>query len=343
MKIVRQLEPTRWKTFVDENPYGNIFHTPEMFDVFARTKGHQPELWATVDDRGNPLALLPLVKLTLLNGPLRFLTTRAVCYGSVLAAPNEQGKAALNFLLDHYKKETSGNALFTELRNMVDIQEVQSVLDEHGFVYEDHLNFISDLTLPEDALWRKISKRKRETIRAAQNRGTTIEEMTDPAKFDIAYRFLQDVYARVHIPLADASLFRSAFNILAPRGMFKILLARVGEKYAGSLFLLTYHGRILYWYIGANRAMSANAPSEVLVWHAMQWGKANDYSMFDFGGGGKPTEPYGPREFKSRFGGTQVNFGRHLRVHSLLRLKLSQVGYQLYRRSALFKASVSTT
>ena len=342
MKIVRQLEPARWKTFVDENPDGNIFHTPEMFEVYARAKGHRPELWAAVDDQGHPLALLPVVKLTLLSGPLRFLTTRAVGYGSVLAAPNEQGRAALNLLLDQYKKEARGNALFTELRNQSDLHQVQAALGERGFVYEDHLNFISDLALPEDTLWRKISKRKRDSIRAAQNHGTTIEELTDPAKFDIAYGFLQDVYARVHVPLADASLFRAAFDVLAPRGMFKILLARVGEKYAGSLFLLTYHGRILYWYIGADRAMTAGAPSEVLVWHAMQWGKANGYSTFDFGGGGKPTEPYGPREFKSRFGGTQVNFGRHVCVHSPLRLKLSQVGYQLYRRSALFKASAPT-
>ena len=34
MKIVRQLDRSVWSKFVDRHPLGNIFHTPEMHEMF---------------------------------------------------------------------------------------------------------------------------------------------------------------------------------------------------------------------------------------------------------------------------------------------------------------------
>ena len=39
---------------------------------------------------------------------------------------------------------------------------------------------------------------------------------------------------------------------------------------------------------------------------------------FDFMGGGSPSEGYGVREFKSRFGGEEVEWGRWLKVRKKL-------------------------
>jgi hypothetical protein len=47
--IVHTLPEEEWRRFVEEHPAGNIFHTPEMFQVFSRAKGHQPELWAAIE------------------------------------------------------------------------------------------------------------------------------------------------------------------------------------------------------------------------------------------------------------------------------------------------------
>lgn len=347
MKIVHQLDPVRWRAFVDAHPHGNIFHTPEMFEVFTRAKGHQPELWAAIEDNpaepGAPkiLALAPLVKLTLFNQLFRPLTTRAIAYGGVLCAPNAEGYTALNTLLTAYQATAGWGALFTEFRNLADMSDLRPSLAKHGFVYEDHLNFLVDLMQPQDVIWRNISKSTQQRIRTSRNKGTSIEEVMEPERLKIAYRFLQDVYARVQVPLADLSLFRAALDVLTPRGMMQVLLARAGERYAATAFLLSYHGRVLYWYVGADRSLSAYGPSELLVWHAFQWGKEHGFQMFDFGGGGKPDEKYGPREFKSKFGGLQVNFGRDLYVHSPLRLRVSEAVYQFYRRTNFFKASAA--
>jgi serine/alanine adding enzyme len=54
--------------------------------------------------------------------------------------------------------------------------------------------------------------------------------------------------------------------------------------------------------------------------------------VFDFGGAGRPDEPYGPREFKSKFGGELVDYGRDVLVHGPVRLRVSRSAYAVARR-----------
>ncbi|HID61431.1 MAG TPA: GNAT family N-acetyltransferase, partial [Anaerolineae bacterium] len=100
--IVRTLPEEEWHRFVEEHPAGNIFHTPEMFQVFEQAKGHQPALWAATDDSDRLLALLTPVKVTLLGGLLTQLTSRSVIYGGVLCELTSDGRDALKCLLMAY-------------------------------------------------------------------------------------------------------------------------------------------------------------------------------------------------------------------------------------------------
>jgi serine/alanine adding enzyme len=331
MEIVRQLDEHLWRDFVDSHPLSNIFHTPEMFQAFSRTKGHQPELWATTQE-GRVLALLLPVRITLKDGLLRPFTTRAVVYGSVLCVSGSEGKEALEMLLRVYKREAKRNILFTELRNLSNLSDLQPVLNESDFAYEEHLNFLIDLDQPEETIWRNISKSGRQSVRTSRNKGTVIEEVTEQQKVIIAYQLLQKVYTRARVPLASPTLFEVAFDILAPRRMFKIFLARIDEDYIGTCLLLMHKGRIIDWYAATDRAFSSHSAGDLLIWHTLQWGKEHHFHLFDFGGAGKPGEDYGPRKFKAKFGGALVNYGRNTCVHAPARLKLSQTGYQLVRR-----------
>ena len=39
MQIVRKLDMDAWRDFVMQNPRANIFHSPEMYQAFERTRG----------------------------------------------------------------------------------------------------------------------------------------------------------------------------------------------------------------------------------------------------------------------------------------------------------------
>ena len=98
------------------------------------------------------------------------------------------------------------------------------------------------------------------------------------------------------------------------------------------LTLLLHNHTIIYWYTGTPRQYSPYRPADLLVWYTLEWGSTNGYRVFDFGGAGKPSEEYGPRTFKAKFGGTLVNYGRNICVHSPQLLKLSQWVYQMARK-----------
>ncbi len=331
-ECVRQLDDSQWRSFIDQHPKANIYHTPEMFAVFARAENHLPQLYAMVDSRGSLLALFLPVEVSVKDGLLRPLTTRAIAYGSVLCAESAAGERALRQLLAEYQRESSRRALFTELRHVDDATDVQPLLNKAGFQSEGHLNYWIDLREPEDALWKKISKSGRQRIRSAANKGVIVEDVTERETIADAYRLLQDVYTTVQVPLASRTLFEAAFDVLAPENMMKIFLARLDGRPIGVRFLLLHKNRIIDWYAGADREFLSFSPNEVLVWHALTWGQSHGYELFDFGGAGKPDEEYGPRVFKSKFGGELLDLGRDVYVHSPLRLKVSTLGYQVARR-----------
>lgn len=330
--VVQTLAEKEWRRFVEEHPQGNIFHTLEMFQVFAHTKGHQPRLWAATDDGGQVLALLLPVQITLMDGLLRRFTSRAVAYGSVLYAPGAEGRGALAALLRAYRQEMKNGSLFTELRNTSDTSDVCPVLKKNGFVYEDHLDYLIDLNKPIEKVWRRISKNCRKAIRKSMNKGVVVEEVQDRDLVPTCYDLLRQSYRRSQVPLADLSLFEGVFDILVPKGMAKFLLARVDNRYVATSMEMPYKDTIYSWYAGYDRSYRSFYPNDILVWHILKWGVENGYLCYDFGGAGRPDEPYGVRDFKAKFGGQLMNFGRYTFVHAPALLALSKVGYQIYRK-----------
>jgi CelD/BcsL family acetyltransferase involved in cellulose biosynthesis len=332
MEIVQQLDESVWREFVGSHPQAQIFHTPEMFEVFACADGHQPVLWAATEGHTRVLALLPAVEVTLKDGLWRSFTTRAIAYGSVLCEPGAEGEVALAQLLQSYARAARKRALFTELRNLSDLTPAQPVVQNCGFAYEDHLNYLVNLDLSPEEVMQNIGRRTRKNLRRALKQGdVVIEEASRLEQAEVCYRLLRTTYAAVQVPLAGWSLFQAAFNVLYPRGMVKFLLARVGEEYAAGSVELVFKDKIYGWYGGMDRNYSEFIPNEVLLWHLFEWGAQNGCKVYDFGGAGKPDEDYGVRDFKAKFGGQLVCYGRNTLVHSRARLAISKGGYQLYR------------
>ena len=56
------------------------------------------------------------------------------------------------------------------------------------------------------------------------------------------------------------------------------------------------------------------------------------YRVYDFGGAGKPNEEYGVREFKAKFGGNLVCYGRNTWVPNSVLLSICKFGYEILRQ-----------
>lgn len=332
MDIVRNLDEQIWADFVEQHPDGNIFQTPDMFQVFARARGHKPELWAAVDEQRQVRALLVPVQVVLANGPLRRFTARSIAYGGVLCSPQAGWQEALTKLWSTYIQQRQA-VLFTELRHKADSSALQPILQGHRCQFEEEDNFLVDLALPVEQVWLNIKKSARKKIRQAENKeALVIEEVRRPDQIAAWYQTLRKTYETARVPLADRSLFEAAFDVLYPKGRVQFLLGQVEGKYVAASVALLYKGTIYGWYRGFDRDYGTFLPNDLMVWHLLKWGAENGYRLFDFGGAGKPNEEYGPRQFKAKFGGNLVSYGRNVYVHNPKVLRVSRFGYQVYRR-----------
>jgi lipid II:glycine glycyltransferase (peptidoglycan interpeptide bridge formation enzyme) len=332
IEVVPGVDETSWRDFVDRRRDASIFHTPEMARVLGDCRGHRVVPWAARERGGSVRALFVPVEITLMRGALRSWTSRAVVYGGVLADDAPSGADATRALLDTYKASGGGAALFTEVRHQCDVSALAPVLRSVGFSHEGHLNYLISLRRREADLWQSLTRSAKQRIKSAEKKGVVVDEATDRADCDAAYDLLESVYRRVRVPLASRELFAAAMQLLHPRGMFRIVTARVDGRMIGARFLLVHRGRIIDWYAGSDRAYASWSPNEVLVWHVLRWGVEHGFEVFDFGGAGRPDEPYGPREFKAKFGGELVDFGRDVMVHAPGRLRASRMGYAAARR-----------
>ncbi len=169
-------------------------------------------------------------------------------------------------------------------------------------------------------------------MQKARRSGVTIEEATDPAAIGDAYEVLRDVYHRIQVPLPDRSLFDASARILGPLGMFSMLLARWEGQTIGVLCLLRYRGVVTYWYTGTLREHATVRAGDLLAWHAISSEAAAGNRVFDFGGAGRPDEPYGVRDFKAKYGGELIEPGRATWTPSPRRYRATTAAYELVRR-----------
>ncbi len=331
MHIVTTLPVDVWKSFVDQHPQGNIFHTPEMFQVFSQVEGYQPMLWAAVHNDGRIAALFLPVFVTL-NPFLGPLTRRAIVYGSALCAPGTESCQALSMVLKDYLQQNKRTCLFTELRNVSDMQNQQPVLREHGFTYHQYLNYLIDLGLSTREVFQNIGSRTRKNIKRGLNKQVvTVKEVTDTGEIDDCFNLLSQTYRAAKVPLSPRSMFMAAYKLLYPKKMVRFTLAYIENRPAAVSVELLYKNVMYGWFGGMDRAYGKYNPNEMLMWHLLQWGSEHNYRVYDFGGAGKPGEEYGVRDFKAKFGGELVSYGRNIKVHRPALLWLSQQGYQVIR------------
>lgn len=329
MQIVHQLEEKKWLDFVDQHPQGNIFHTPEMFRAFSNAAGYDPTLWAAIDEQENPLALFLPVRITVMSRLFGAFGRVAIAYGSILAIPSPRGKQALSELLHAYNRMARGEVLFTELRNLLDIQAYQPILHQCGFLYQDHLNFLAHLNGSLDDIWKRLVPAARRNIHKAQASGIVVSLATHAEEIATTYSILRQHYHRIQTPLPPLSLFQAVFENLSPLNKVKVLIARHENIPIGVLYLLIYKNTALYWYTATLSEYRSYRPADLLMWSALQLSQELGCHTFDFGGAGKPDEIYGVRDFKAKFGGVLVNFGRNTCIHSPLRYHISQTAYSL--------------
>lgn len=322
------VEPSRerWNEFVNANPESNIFQTYDMKDVYDKTKNYKTLLLA-VEKEGNIVAGT-LIEIRKERGwPASYFATRAVIEGGPLYTEKE----AISFLIKEIETRLKGKVIYIHIFNEGDTSDIKDIMLNSGYNYEDELNFLIDLDRNKEIIFSDIHKSRRKCINRAKNMNVLIKKVDKKEDLVKFYGLVKETYKRIRVPAAHYSLIESCFDVLGNKGMVDFYIAEFEGKTIGVRAIIKYKDIVYDWSAGSSEDNLDKYPNEALVWHILEE-NAGKYKIFDFQGAGKPGQNYGPGEFKRRFGGKEVNFGRFKKVLCPIRNKIAMIGLKLYQK-----------
>lgn len=327
-----KIDKNKWSEFVFNHPHGNIFQTPEMYKVYQNTQKYEPIFLAVVNNKDEISGSLLAVIQKEREGILGIFSSRSIIWGGPLIRDNNP--EILDKILNEYNNIIKRKAIYTQFRNLWDRGNEKNIFKRNGFEYGDHLDIIFDLKKSENELLDEMSKNRKKGIKQSYKRGISINKinLTNEEMFTKSYNTILDVYNKVKIPMPDVSFFKNAIYELHDKNFILALGAFVDDELIGVRIALCYKKMVYDWYAGAKDEYLNYRPNDILPWEIIKWGVNNGYEIFDFGGAGKPGVSYGVRDYKLKFGGELVNYGRFEIIHQPMMYKIAKVGFILWQK-----------
>ena len=364
MKASTNISITDWQEFTESHPGGSVFQSPVMYQQFAASEKHEPLVLGVFGDDGALCGILLGVFIHERGGLAKLLSSRFVVYGGPLISGDEgQKRACLDLLLGELVGRTGRKALFIQFRNFFGWEGYLDVFERHGFTYLERLNYVvnipvrgtgnggrgtsnqqavagNDLSEVKQALLANMSASRHRQVRKGLASGAEIIAPENIKQLREFYNILYKLYRyKVRKPLPGWSFFENFYNLTSSRlphpiphtPIGIIRLVKYDDRIIGGILAPVTPGKCIYeWYVcGLDREYREQHPSVLATWAALEYAIANNIGSFDFMGVGRPGIPYGVRDFKARFGGSEVNHGRLTRINNRFLYNIAELGYNV--------------
>lgn len=331
IKIIRnasEIDLNKLEIFISNHPHGNFFQTTKAFHFFQSVDNYEPVLVVAIDGEEIVGSVLAVV-IKEGKGLKGYFSRRCIVRGGPLVKDeNPEVYSQILYKLNEIAKK---KAIYLQFRNFFDLTNLKKNFNEQNYIFEERLNIIVDLSKSEEVLWKEVHSKRRNEIRRAEKEGTTFKSLEDRSELDITYDILKEVYDRAKLPFPDNKFFETAYDILAP-DYLKIFLAINQEKIIGTMYILCFKNIMYDWYAGSYQAYYKKYPNDLIPWKAFLWGQNNEFNKFDFGGAGKPGIPYGVRDYKKKFGGEFVQYGRFEKIQKPFLFQLGKLGLKAWQK-----------
>ncbi len=305
-----EITPTEWDELEERAWTSSFFQTKSCYD-FYRELPFVEDFVVGVREQERLMGLC-CGYLTAEGGRAKaFFSRRAIIPGGLLLDKNISPEA-IKALLQALKKKLRHQAIYIEVRNYNDYAMFRLPIEESGFAYRKHLN-IQLNTLPSNDIKNKLSASKRRQLKRNEQAGLCCYLSRDKEDVKDFYNILSERYRqKVKKPLFPLAFF----ELLVQKPFARFWTVKLNEKNMGGIVCVDYRGAVLYeWFVcGADRNDQGVYPSLAATWAAVEYAHKEGFRYFDFMGAGKPDESYGVRDFKSRFGGQSVEYGRFIHV-----------------------------
>lgn len=324
MKVIKNKEvsTSKWKRIEESNKYSSPFQTLEYFNFFNNVDDFSADVFAVSDDY-DEIDSLVVVTIQQEKGLKAGFSKRGIIYGGPLLTSKPGAEKLFQYIVDYYKQ----NLIYLETRNFFDYSEYKALLSKAEWSYTPWLNFQLQTENPE-AIKKNMSSSRWRQIKKGIKNGAEIKEAQNEDEVLAFYEILLDLYTtKIKKPLLPKSFFKAFYN----QSLGKYLLVFFEGKVIGGIMCPILSDKAIYeFYIcGLDYEFRDQNPSILATWAAIDYAKENNLKYFDFMGAGSPEEEYGVRDFKSRFGGEEVEHGRFIYILNKSKYKLGKLGLKV--------------
>ena len=273
-------------------------------------------------DNGEIVASCNVVVLKESYGPLSGLTARAIITGGPVTTHTSYFEDIIIKLKDLLKNE----AIYLQIRNVFELcHEKKVILENFGIEYKKHYTILNSL---DENPMNYYSSGRRKNIRRAIRNKLIFRQLRSFQDISEAGKLVVETYKRIKLPCPNVDFFSSIFEFSQEDKVAVFGTYRDDKLIASRFCMMNQH--ILYdWYAGHREDFNAYYPNDFIIHHIFEWAQKKEIKTFDFGGAGNNTEEYGVREFKLKFGGQLIEFGRNEIVFQPLKYKLGKLGFSM--------------
>lgn len=261
----------------------------------------------------------------------QFFSKRAIVLGGPLLS-DDITDDEFGFLLKALKNGLRKKVIFIEMRNFNDYSSWQSVYSHFGFAYEAHYDVQVD-TSSMEVVTGKLDRNRKRNIKKALENGIVIDENPTADDLKQYYLMLDELYTtKVKTPLFPFEFFEKLRS--CPSSLF-IMAKDPGGHLLSGLVCVLFDNRAVYAWMACgddanNRLLS---PSVMANYAGICYSAEHGISRFDFMGAGKPDDGgYGVRDFKLKFGGELVEFGRNVYICNRLLFGIGKLGVKIMKK-----------
>lgn len=325
MEVLRNdaIPVTEWARLIDASPASTPFQTHGFYNLVRSLDGMTAEAIAMAQE--GQIRCLAVAVLFHEKGLKGFFARRAIIYGGPLVDREWPGSA--DSLPDKIDLILRKKVIYSETRNLSDYSVFKDLFAHYSWRYLPYYNYHIN-TSNADMMAKAVSTSRMRQIRKAVRAGVTWRVAENPEEVDSFYEMLTELYrTRVRKPLMPGEFFQSFFR----SGLGVFLLVIHEQKIIGGIMCPLLPSRALYeFYVcGLDREYREQYPSIIATWAAMEYASMHNIPLFDFMGAGSPDSDYGVRDFKAKFGGTLVEFGRFRKIYRPLLFILGKTYIQL--------------
>lgn len=326
---IASINAQQWDALAQSVRTASWFQTREAVAFYAQLPEELRAVVCAVEEDGVLLGVA--VACVAWNGGRlgSHFTRRAVIDGGPMLSDDISAEA-LEQLLLALREQLRRQAIYIEMRCFEDYSRWRSVFERCGFSYEPHFDFHVD-TSSSDAIFARMSKSRKRNIKAALDLGARVVDQPTQEQVREFYAILHNLYRRkVRTPLWSLSFFERLSE--QPNARF-VLIEFDGHIVSGTA-CVCLPGRTVYeWYVcGDDEHFGQVYPSSYATYQGILYAADNGFTRFDMMGASAPDEESGVRDFKARFGGRLVEYGRFRCVCNPIRYKLGSLGVKLLKR-----------